>query len=157
MNERELLEELINRSLERLYKDDLDLIVREANERTIAAHFANYFELYSKELKYKSLFEGLNEGERLSVDVEYNRSGGDSKGLIEGSPYNYPDFIFHQRREQKNNILIIEFKAHWSKETQEEDIIKIQLFMSEKDEYKYRYGATVMLGIEEPTLNWISK
>lgn len=148
INEKKDLEIIIGSSLDKLYKKDIYLIkvkvgenikklvntdVLHNSERSIVHRFAYYFEELYKE-KYKD--------HNLNIDVEYNRNLYDIKQL--GKDCIIPDFIFHERGENKNNILVIEFKTWWNSE-QAKDKEKIKK-LCEENKYQYQYGASIIFG-----------
>ncbi|WP_314794874.1 hypothetical protein [Eggerthia catenaformis] len=156
INEKKDLEDIIGSSLNKLYEKDIYLIkageniekpvnadVLHNSERSIVHMFAYYFEELYKE-KYKD--------HNLNIDVEYNRNLYDIKRL--GEDCIIPDFIFHERGKNKNNILVIEFKTWWNSE-QAKDKEKIKKLCEEK-EYQYQYGASIIFGKsrEEVDIKW---
>ena len=144
MNKEEILE-LIKSSLEKLYERDRYLIYHSDDnhnsERAVVFRFGVYFDQEVKNRDSNSL--------RYNVDVEYNRNIDDIKGIRnENKNKNkkiIPDLIWHQRGDNENNMLIIEFKTWWNN-NQDQDIDKIKKFCDPNGEYKYKYGATILLG-----------
>jgi type I restriction enzyme S subunit len=129
------LKELLNQTLEKLYKNDMSLIQREANERAITSRFARYLE----DLVKTSSFEGLD------VDVEYNRNGNEPKRTNSSPLGTYPDVLLHKREFNDNNKLVVEFKCYWSQVDDVADRKKLIDFTSSSDRYQYRLGAFVYL------------
>lgn len=93
----------VSRAAERLVREDLDLLVLDANERTLTHRLAVYLE---------AEFEGWH------VDCEYNRDRHDPKVLhlpvdvnVTSDDTNartvFPDVIVHRRNTQEN-LLVIE-------------------------------------------------
>ena len=128
MNKEEILE-LIKSSLEKLYERDRYLIYHSDDnhnsERAVVFRFGVYFDQEVKNRDSNSL--------RYNVDVKNK-----NKNII-------PDLIWHQRGDNENNMLIIEFKTWWNN-NQDQDIDKIKKFCDPNGEYKYKYGATILLG-----------
>lgn len=62
-------------------------------------------------------------------------------------PNSRPDFVIHQRGNNENNILIVEFKKTNSKnEYIDDDIDKLQYYTCSHSEYKYQLGCFVFIG-----------
>ena len=129
------LKELLNKALEMLYKNDMSLIKRSTNERTITSRFARYFEDLVKTSSFKD----------LDVDVEYNRNGTEPKRTNSSPNGTFPDVLLHRRKSNNENKLVIEFKCYWSQVDDVADKRKLIDFTSVNDRYKYRLGAFVML------------
>ncbi len=53
--------------------------------------------------------------------------------------------ILHERGNNENNVLVMEFKTWWG-EDQKHDREKIKQFCKFEGEYKYQYGVTILLG-----------
>lgn len=148
INEKKDLEDIIGSSLDKLYKKDIYLIKAgdddsHNSEQSIVCQFAYYF---------KDLYEEKYKDHNLNIDVEYNRNLDDIKRL--GDDRIIPDFIFHERGENKNNILVIEFKTWWNSE-QAKDKEKIKK-LCEENKYQYQYGASIIFGKsrEEVDIKW---
>ena len=130
------LDYLIRTALSLLYKNDKYLIDIRANERCIVFRFGYYFQtLLSMHCEYKG----------YDLDLEYNRDGEDPKKTINYQNGIYPDVILHKRGNNKDNLLVMEFKGHWNDEGQEKDKSKIHDLMNPNGEYKYKNGYTVLL------------
>lgn len=141
------IENIMNSALKKLVEEDLYLLKRDVNERTITHQFAIY------------LAEEMNKEEDWNVDVEYNRNGDDPKRIeaicdecfsnISIPTYDldaktvYPDIIIHERGSHENNLLIIEIKKREYRnrtEFDEGDECKIKAFMDPHQDYKYQFG-----------------
>jgi type I restriction enzyme S subunit len=133
------LKELLNKALERLYKNDKSLIKRGANERAITSRFARYVEDLVKISSFKS----------LDVDVEYNRNGNEPKRTNSSPQGTYPDVLLHKREFNDNNKLVVEFKCYWSQVDDVADRKKLIDFTSSSDRYQYRLGAFVYLQLKD--------
>ena len=132
---KELLEELIKKSLDDLYRNDKDLIERRVAERNLTGLFAYYFRINMQNTDVAD----------YNVDCEYNRDGYGAKN-IDGVLV-YPDFILHKRGTNDDNLLIIEFKTWWNPNNHD-DIEKLREMMSDTHPYKYKYGYSVILNKE---------
>lgn len=132
---KELLEELIKKSLDDLYRNDKDLIERRVAERNLTGLFAYYFRINMQNTDVAD----------YNVDCEYNRDGYGTKN-IDGVLV-YPDFILHKRGTNDDNLLIIEFKTWWNPNNHD-DIEKLREMMSDTHPYKYKYGYSVILNKE---------
>lgn len=132
----EKLDYLIRTALSLLYKNDKYLIDIHANERCIVFRFGYYFQnLLSMHCEYKE----------YNLDLEYNRDGEDPKKTPNHEKGIYPDVILHKRGNNKDNLLVMEFKGYWNNQGQEEDKSKINDLMNPNGEYKYKNGYTVLL------------
>ena len=128
----QLLYQLINQSLDDLYRNDEYLISHKASERDLTFHFTTYFKDHMRTTSIA----------QYNVDCEYNRDGDDSK-QIDGDKV-YPDFIVHHRGSNEDNLLIIEFKTWWNPNNNN-DIKKLKNMMSEQYRYKYKYAYSIVL------------
>lgn len=112
-------------------------------ERAIVFRFAHYLQNLIQDY-YKE----------YDLDCEYNRNGTKAKNLP-GFPYGtFPDMIIHKRKSNKHNLLIMEFKPYWNNH-QNDDIEKIKKFVSDTGEYKYKYGASVLIEKHQVIINWV--
>ena len=112
-------------------------------ERTIVFWFASYLQgILRMTSKYKT----------YNLDCEYNRNIYDIKALPNFPNGTFPDLIIHRRRNNDNNLLIMEFKTYWNSNT-EIDSLKVREFVDKKGSYKYKYGLVVVIGrtLEETT------
>lgn len=136
---KELLEELIKKSLDDLYQNDEYLIKHRVAERDITSKFAHYFQNNMRETIIAD----------YDVDCEYNRDGYGMKN-IDGTLV-YPDFILHKRGTNDSNLLIIEFKTWWNSDNRE-DIEKLKAMMSDRYRYQYQYGYSIILNQERDSV-----
>lgn len=150
-----VLENAINKALNELYKNDLYLICNRSNsanrvghssERSIVFRFGIYFQKYLYETKFAE----------YNLDNEYNRNLDELKVLPDFQNGTYPDLILHKRGSNNCNILILEFKTWWNKNT-DCDKRKIKQFVDIVGEYRYHYGASIVLGREKPEVKWIER
>ena len=139
---KQLLEELIKKSLDELYIKDKSLIDRKVAERDIVHRFAHYFENHM-------CGTAISE---YNVDCEYNRNGYGIK-QVNGS-YIYPDFIVHKRGNNENNLLIIEFKTWWNSNNSA-DIDKIRSLMHPKLIFQYKYGCSITINQDNSDIFWV--
>ena len=139
---KELLEELIKKSLDDLYNNDIYLIDHQVSERSLMCHFAHYFMNHMCDTAIAS----------YNVDCEYNRDGYEAK-LI-GKNRIFPDFIVHRRGTNDDNLLVIEFKTWWNVNN-ENDIVKLQNMMSERYRYQYQYACSIILHQDREHVNII--
>ena len=136
---KELLEELIKKSLDDLYQNDEYLIKHRVAERDITSKFAHYFQNNMRETIIAD----------YDVDCEYNRDGYGMKN-IDGTLV-YPDFILHKRGTNDSNLLIIEFKTWWNSDNRE-DVEKLKAMMSDLYRYQYQYGYSIILNQERDSV-----
>ena len=139
-NQIKVLNEIISNTLQRLYIQDIELIQRGGMERSLSFRFGLYFsELISEYKKFKT----------LDIDLEYNKNGLEPKRTPRRPNGVQPDFILHKRRNNDQNILVIEFKGWWNDTDRDIDQIKLEDFVSQDGEYKYGMGILVELNNDE--------
>lgn len=143
---KEDIERCINRALDLLYENDEYLIMHggivqedHVSERGIVFRFGVYFDWLFRQSISRN----------YHIDAEYNRDIYEKKQMPkQDNPEEmkncYPDFIVHRRGRNDNNLLILEFKTWWNKD-QNEDKNRVQYFIDPKNQYKYQFGATVLL------------
>ena len=124
------IHDLLETALKKLFKQDAYLLSNGASERSVSHKLAEYLQ---------ELFPDYN------VDCEYNRHGIDKKYLqnineCRDSDSNLvlPDILIHIRGNDDNNLIVIEMKT--SNESEKCDIKKLELFISQEGDYKYKYG-----------------
>lgn len=137
-----LLEDIIKKSLDKLYANDKYLIIRRVSERDIVHRFAHYFENYMQDTDIES----------YNVDCEYNRNGYEIKQV--NGKYVYPDFIVHKRGNNENNLLIIEFKTWWNSDNGA-DINKILWMMNPQLMFQYKYGCSITINQDNSEIFWV--
>ena len=154
------LEELIDQALTMLYCEDSYLIVHEpinvdetnkedihVSERGIVFRFGIYLQ---------ELFNQHEELSHYNIDTEYNRNF-DKPKILSNTKWSdrgaYPDLIVHTRGSNSENLLIIEFKAWWSTESEIDDKTKLIAFKGAP--YNYKYALFVILGKNRPCLEWV--
>ena len=138
------LKQYVDYALEKLYQKDMSLIDRKASERAIVFRFG----LYMNEILQSTEFSVYD------IDVEYNRNGNEPKRLPNHPNGTYPDFIIHRREVNTDNLLVLEFKTEWYN-NQKEDKDKIQKYMDLSGEYKFKFGATILIGKDRSQIEWI--
>ena len=126
-------------ALERVYSQDFSLIERRAHERSIAFRFGLYF---SEIIQFIS----FGDDAELTIDAEYNRNLHNTKNM-EGfnAPQGIlPDIILHHRGFNDKNIVVIEFKGHWSGNGRDDE--KLRGFThQELNDYHYGLGLFIRL------------
>lgn len=129
MNKNEILK-IITKALKKLIKKDGSLIEREMHEECINHKFAMYLEEYiSKVIFYKE--------NSLSVDMEYNKNGSNSKTLNNEINGKIPDIIVHRRETNDENLILIECKKDTLINRDKE---KLKTFLRDLYSYKYTLG-----------------
>lgn len=120
-----------------LLEKRIDGTLRHVGERAIVFRFAHYLQNILDEREFdRKLF---------SVDCEYNRNISGPKKLKSFTQGTYPDVIIHQRGNNDNNLLVMEFKTYWYGD-QETDIKKIREFMDGSDNpYHYKFGMAILI------------
>jgi len=147
MNNTELFK-LVNNALERVYKHHEYLIKNQVHERSIVFWFGVYFHelLQHKEKKYAE----------HNLDFEYNKNHSNPK-RTENFPYGtYPDILLHKRGSNEHNLLIVEFKTWWEPDNKK-DLRKLRDFTHPDGDYKYKYGLSIILGEDKPTITQLQK
>ena len=162
-DDKELLD-IITNSFKLLYENDEYLInntpynentdqntnveiggLHHVGERSIVFRFGYYLQKQLAKSKYKD----------YNVDCEYNRNGENAKKLNEEHEKGvYPDIIIHTRSNNDNNLLVMEFKTYWNKDTSK-DKKKIEALMSPDKPYKYKYGMSVVIDTEYASVETI--
>jgi hypothetical protein len=138
------LQDLIEDSLNILYRDDYDLI-RDKQELACAARllFIMQNRIGNSE-KYKSL-------KGYSVDSEYRLLGKRRKLLPSRLNGFRPDLIVHKRY-HNDNLIVLELKM-CSKRLYE-DRIKLRDLTNHNGDYKYKLGASIVLSIDNPLIEY---
>ena len=141
MVEEEILQRMIEESLDLLYQNDGYLICNHRDrrenhvgERSVAFRFGIYFNMLSK----KNFPE-------FQVDMEYNRNMDNRKTLPSWHEGCFPDLILHKRGSNSDNLLVIEMKTWWNPHP-EKDKQKIWEFCDINGKYCYKYGAFILIG-----------
>lgn len=144
MDEFNLVKKCVQSAMEQVYTNDKSLIARDTNERSIVFRFG----LYLCEILKSTAFNNYN------VDVEYNRNGQNPKRTPR-HPRNgvVPDLIIHKRESNESNLLVLEFKTEWNS-NQSEDEKKIKELTSITGEYRFKYGATILIRYNKPDYTW---
>lgn len=131
-------------ALEHVYSQDFYLIQREAHERSIAFRFGLYF---SEIIQFTSF--GFDD--ELTIDAEYNRNLFNAKNMqgFNAPQGILPDIILHHRGFNDKNIVVIEFKGHWSGNGRYDE--KLRGFTHQEiNDYHYGLGVFIRL---QPNLN----
>lgn len=160
---KQVLDSCIESTLDLLYQNDWHLIRHpvgggnknrsHVSERACVFRFGVYFDsLFRQMISY-----------HYHIDVEYNRNLENVKTLPQsgtsGEEKAYiPDLIVLQRGNNNNNLLIIEVKT-WRNQDQQQDEKKIERVTDPEGNYRYKFGATVLLEENrwEYRVNWIPK
>ena len=126
-------------SLAKMYAQDVSLIERYAHERSCAFRFGLYF----SEICTQTSFGADNE---LTIDFDYNRNLKNVKNMEGFNPKHgiFPDIILHHRGFNDKNIVVIEFKGHWSGNGRDDE--KLRGFThQELNDYHYGLGVFIRL------------
>ena len=127
-------------ALERIYSQDFSLIERKAHERSIAFRFGLYFSEIIKQTSF-------GDDDELIIDAEYNRNLFNAKNMqgFQAAQGILPDIIFHHRGFNDKNIVVIEFKGHWSGNGRDDE--KLGGFTNQEiNDYHYGLGVFIRLG-----------
>lgn len=146
----EEVEQKVRAALSRLREEDKLLIQANTNERTISHKLAEHL---------KKEFSPM-----LEVDCEYNRHGVEIKRLnvpIGGHGWDnteakmvVPDIVVHQRKNDNNNLLVIEVKKSSNARNRQFDEDKLTAFA--KEPYRYSFGLLleVSMNTTDDSLTW---
>lgn len=142
---------LIEDALNHFYRNDFSLMNyktedKAVSERCMVFRIGWYIQNYmNKETKW-SLF---------NLDAEYNRCFDHPKsmykqvlnGIKEKIGDAVPDLLIHERRTNKKNIVVFEFKKNgtYEKIGKDADYKKLMYFTDSSNEYKYKYGLWIVL------------
>lgn len=144
---KDTIENIINMSLDQLYKRDKYLVDNQPNnlllkngnhhvgERSIVFRLAYYMQ---RAIDSDHTFAGY------VLDCEYNRNGDHAKSLPSFPNGTYPDIIIHQRGDNLHNLLIMEVKTYWNKNA-ERDMMKIEEFLASENGYQFRFGVSLII------------
>ena len=141
--------DIVNKTLDKLYKNESLLFEIDSSERNLMFHFSRYF---INEIEGTELIQ-------YDVDCEYNRnilSERKFKEIIynyDGKKYKiYPDFILHKRGSNDYNKLAIEFKKYSNSReySKEKDLLKLKALTDQgmDSEFKYELGLFIIIGKE---------
>lgn len=121
MVNKELVEQILVQSLQRLYEIDEPNIKYEVSERNVCARLAHHMENVMREYDQQNNSYYF---QNYYVDVEYNRMGfGDLKHFEDYkhvSHYMVSDLLIHSRGYERN-LLAVEMKKPRNRKTVEED------------------------------------
>lgn len=90
----------------------------------------------------------------ISLDCQYNRNFEHTKGLFRETENGIrkklkdalPDLLLHKRRDNAENLMVLEFKkGKPNKEQMDIDIEKLCYYTSQDYEYKYSFGFSIWL------------
>ena len=143
MNEN-ILKQLVGSAMDQFLETDSYLLEHDVHEQAITSKIACYLERQ---------FESGNHKD-WHIDVEYNRNREIPKSLRELGNVK-PDIIIHRRGlnnnsgTEDNNLLIIETKKNPTPIEREEDIRKVNAFVTESP-YHYMFGAFISLNSNSP-------
>jgi len=135
-----IIRNTINAVMQKVYNSDIDLIERGGMERSLAFRFGLYFADAISEIDF------LN---HLTIDLEYNKNGVQPKRTPRRPNGVVPDFLLHSRGNNDENCLVVEFKGWWNNEPRDNDIIKLEDFVSQEGEYSYSLGTLIEFLQEE--------
>jgi len=132
------IEKKLKLALEKLLKNEKEIISYDVNERSLSHKLAIYLQAHFEE---------------WDIDCEYNRNHDVSKILVINSRNSsfddiyartvFPDIIVHKRGTDEN-MLVIEMKKTTSSESDEFDMEKLRAF---KRQLKYQYAVFVKIQI----------
>lgn len=128
---KENIEEIINRSLDKLYVNERAILTKEYNisERTISSKLGNYLDnligkQYDVDVEYNRMrtkYEHDDLGNLMGKTLNWEESG-------EGISFVYPDIIIH-KRDTNINLVEIEVKMFWKNRKKDFDLLKINEYM----------------------------
>ncbi|MCX6752430.1 MAG: hypothetical protein NTZ87_02925 [Candidatus Nomurabacteria bacterium] len=149
--DRKQIENILEQAKIRFLKNDLYLLLAEANERSITHKFAEHLQAVI--------------GCSWDVDCEYNKFGSESKVIyaikktigsetltddIKAKTV-YPDIVVHKRGNKGPNLLVIEAKKDATNKDRQKDIEKLEKI---RDEYKYNFAVFINFKIKAGKIEW---
>ena len=117
----------VERSVDLLYENDLELLENSLHEDTVGAQLKTYLDVY---------FPAHH------VDCNYNRHITDHKRGIDNKLFR-PDIVVHQRLTDKYNLIYFELKTEKNKEDRQDDINKILYATNPEGKFKYDLGVFI--------------
>lgn len=135
MNTNKELKFIVEEALNMLYEYDYHLIENKLHEQCMVFRFGLYFH----KLIQKTIYADFD------LDLEYNKNINNSKYTKHNSNGIRPDLILHERGNNENNILILEFKK--TERSRKKDINKLEDLTSITQGYKYSLGGSILLTI----------
>ncbi len=144
----EIIKNCVELAIKKFYKEDKLLFEFKTEEdavceRSMAFRIGTYLQRILEEDEILKIY---------NVDSEYNRNFNHPKFMYKKTlaaiekKYTYPDIIVHQRKNNENNLLIIEFKkGKPKKDSKLNDFEKLKYFTDYKKEYRYSYGMYIEL------------
>lgn len=124
----------LEKALDRLLSDDIELLEHNAGERAIggklAAYLAILFPEHNVDVEYDR--HGL---EPKAVDLPADCRGGGRKRII-------PDIVVHQRGVDDDNLLAVELKKETNRESRDCDRAKLRAFREQ-----LQYQAAVLIDL----------
>lgn len=139
-----ILVNLLKEAVEKCYQNDKSLIDRGGMEQACVARIFYYMQ---DALYHNPEYDFLSS---YNLDCEYNKNMNESKETPRCQNGTRPDLILHRRQNQPNrdNLLVVEFKARTSKMTSK-DRIKLEDFTHPDRGYAYKLGVFVKLNKKE--------
>jgi hypothetical protein len=142
MSDRELMEK-VTAALKSFFDNDGQLLKLNASERSISHKLAEHLE--------KEFLD-------WDVDCEYNRRGerpktlprilfSDIKDDDQEAKTIFPDIIVHKRN-QPDNLLVVEVKKSNSRESDDKDRTKLMAFTDPEGDYSYKVGLFIVFDVE---------
>jgi hypothetical protein len=132
---KEIIIQRLDSAICQLYKQERVLIENRTNEETITNYLVGYLRLSFR-------LEGWD------VDSVYNRDGKNPK-KDSNNTIIIPDIVIHHRSPERrdrfspeNNLVVVEVKALWNKESREVDSTKLR---DMKIRYGYKYSFRIEL------------
>lgn len=148
MDEKNLLITLLKEAVEKCYENDISLIERSMEQACVARIFF-YMQCLICDDERFTFFK------KLSLDCEYNKNGQHIKETPRCPKGTRPDLVLHERKENRNNKLVVEFKPRkcsyriYKATGQKMDIIKLEDFTA-PGIYNYSLGVFVKLNKRKP-------
>lgn len=148
MDEKMLLITLLKEAVEKCYVNDISLIERSMEQACVARIF-----FYMQCLIYHD--DRFIIFRNLSLDCEYNKNGQHIKETPRCPKGTRPDLVLHERKENRNNKLVVEFKSRkcsyriYRATGHKMDIVKLEDFTTQGI-YNYSLGVFVKLNKRKP-------
>lgn len=163
MTRNEVLQ-IVNDSIDRLFRDDISLLINNVSERSIthklAEHMQSHFPNLNVDCEYNRNIEiKPNSPKYLNMIVHSRREqlgeclARDVSEEALKAYSTFPDIIVHRREHNDQNILVIEVKKTTSDVADDYDFEKLCGFTGNQNENNYRYEHGVFIKFETEVRN----
>ncbi|GAB4020613.1 hypothetical protein [Spirosoma koreense] len=150
-----MVEQYLSQALEKLVKDDPELLERNVNERSMTHKLAEYLQPYFKDMHVDCEY---NRDEYDPKELDFPKDDGVQKDIADTEAITiYPDIIVHRRGVSTHNLLVIEVKKSNNLTKDKVDFDKSKLREC-RDQLHYQNAAFVVLKVGSNigyTVEWV--